>query len=246
LPYTRSTAHRAGWQWRIPLQHRIGNGHVFCSQFVSEDEAAATLLSNLDGKPLADPRLIKFNTGMRKKAWNKNVIAIGLSSGFLEPLESTSIHLIQAAVAQLIDFFPDQGFSQLDIDTYNAQSRFQFERIRDFIILHYHANQRTDSEFWKACANMAVPDSLKEKIALYQTHGRIFRFNEELFSQVGWLQVMEGQNLKPAHYNPLVDLQDEGSIQEYLESVRTVIAKCVDFMPDHAEYIAKHCAAPTM
>jgi tryptophan halogenase len=246
LPYTRSTAHRAGWQWRIPLQHRIGNGHVFCSQFVSEDEAAATLLSNLDGKPLADPRLIKFNTGMRKKAWNKNVIAIGLSSGFLEPLESTSIHLIQAAVAQLIDFFPDQGFSQLDIDTYNAQSRFQFERIRDFIILHYHANQRTDSEFWKACAHMAVPESLKEKIALYQTHGRIFRFNEELFSQVGWLQVMEGQNLKPAHYNPLVDLQDEGSIQEYLESVRNVIAKCVDFMPDHAEYIARNCAAPAM
>jgi hypothetical protein len=206
---------------------------------VSEDEAAATLLSNLDGKPLADPRLIKFNTGMRKKAWNKNVIAVGLSSGFLEPLESTSIHLIQAAVAQLIEFFPDKGFSQLDIDTYNAQSRFQFERIRDFIILHYHVNQRTDSEFWKACAHMAIPESLQEKIALYQTHGRIFRFNEELFSQVGWLQVMEGQNLKPSRYNPLVDLQEEGSIQEYLESVRNVIAKCVDFMPDHADYIAK-------
>jgi tryptophan halogenase len=183
---------------------------------------------------------------MRKKAWNKNVIAVGLSSGFLEPLESTSIHLIQAAVAQLIEFFPDKGFSQLDIDTYNAQSRFQFERIRDFIILHYHVNQRTDSEFWKACANMAVPDSLKEKIALFQTHGRIFRFNEELFSQVGWLQVMEGQNLKPARYNPLVDLQDEGGIQEYLESVRNVIAKCVDFMPTHAEYIAKNCAAKPM
>ena len=149
-------------------------------------------------------------------------------------------------MAQLIDFFPDQGFSQLDIDTYNAQSRFQYERIRDFIILHYHVNQRTDSEFWKACANMQVPDSLQEKIALYQTHGRIFRFNEELFSQVAWLQVMEGQNLKPTHYNPLVDLQEEGSIQEYLDSVRSVIDKCVQFMPDHADYIAKNCAAPAM
>ncbi len=246
LPYTRSTAHRAGWQWRIPLQHRIGNGHVFCSQFISEDEAAATLLSNLDGKVLADPRLIKFKTGMRKKAWNKNVIAIGLSSGFLEPLESTSIHLIQAAVAQLIEFFPDQAFSQIDIDTYNAQSRFQYERIRDFIILHYHANQRTDSEFWKACAHMAIPETLQEKLALFQSHGRIIRFNDELFSQVGWLQVMEGQNIKPAKYNPLVDLQDEAATQAYLESVRDVIAKCVAFMPDHAQYIAQNCAAPPM
>jgi len=246
LPYTRSTAHRAGWQWRIPLQNRIGNGHVFCSQFVSEDEAAATLLSNLDGRPLADPRLIKFNTGMRKKVWNKNVVAVGLSSGFLEPLESTSIHLIQAAVSQLIEFFPDQGFSEIDVETYNQQSRFQFERIRDFIILHYHANQRTDSEFWKACAHMAVPQSLQEKIALFESHGRIFRFNDELFSQVGWLQVMQGQNLKPRHYNPLVDLQPQESIHEYLESVRTVIAKCVEVMPDHAAYIVKHCAAPAM
>jgi len=243
-PYTRSTAHRAGWQWRIPLQHRTGNGHVFCSNAISEDEAAATLLANLDGKPLADPRLIKFVTGMRRKTWNKNVIAIGLASGFLEPLESTSIHLIQATIQRLIDYFPDQGFSQTDIDEFNRQNRFEYESIRDFIILHYHANQRTDSEFWKACAAMAVPESLQRKMALYQSRGRIVRFNNELFSEVGWLQVMEGQNLATQGYNPLADLLPEGDTADYLESVRGVIAKCVDVMPDHAAYIQQHCAAP--
>jgi tryptophan halogenase len=243
-PYTRSTAHRAGWQWRIPLQHRTGNGHVFCSNAISEDEAAATLLANLDGKPLADPRLIKFVTGMRRKTWNKNVIAIGLASGFLEPLESTSIHLIQATIQRLIDYFPDQGFSQTDIDEFNRQNRFEYESIRDFIILHYHANQRTDSEFWKACAAMAVPESLQRKMALYQSRGRIVRLNNELFSEVGWLQVMEGQNLPTQGYNPLADLLPEADTADYLESVRGVIAKCVDVMPDHAAYIQQHCAAP--
>jgi len=245
-PYTRSTAHRAGWQWRIPLQHRTGNGHVFCSSRVSEDEAASTLLANLDGKPLAEPRLIKFTTGMRKKAWNKNVVAIGLASGFLEPLESTSIHLIQAAVSQLIDFFPDEGFSATDVDEYNRYSRFHYERIRDFIILHYHLNQRDDSDFWKDCAHMEVPQTLVEKMRLYRARGRIIRFDTELFSEVGWLQVMQGQNLPVQGYNPLVDLQDEAATIEYLESVRNVIGKCVDVMPDHAAYIARHCAAPKM
>jgi tryptophan halogenase len=243
-PYTRSTAHRAGWQWRIPLQHRIGNGHVYCSKAMSDDEAATTLLANLDGKPLADPRLIKFTTGMRKKAWNRNVIAVGLAGGFLEPLESTSIHLVQAAVSQLIEFFPDTGFSAADIDEYNRQSRFHFERIRDFIILHYHANQREDSPFWKDCATMAVPQTLTEKLNLYRSRGRIVRFDNELFAEMGWLQVMQGQNLTTEGYNTLVDLQSEDATAEYLESVRTVIAKCVDVMPDHATYIARHCVAP--
>ena len=242
-PYTRSTAHRAGWQWRIPLQHRIGNGHVYCSSRISDDEATATLLANLDGKPLADPRLFKFTVGMRKKAWNRNVVAVGLAGGFLEPLESTSIHLVQAAVSQLIDFFPDQGFSSTDIDEYNRISRFHFERIRDFIILHYYQNQRTDSDFWKDCANMSIPDALAEKIKLYRSRGRIIRFDNELFAEVAWLQVMQGQNLHTQGYNPLVDLQSEHDTAEYLESVRNVIAKCVDVMPDHAAYIAKHCAA---
>ncbi len=243
LPYTRSTAHRAGWQWRIPLQHRIGNGHVFCSQFTSEDEAAATLLANLDGKALADPRLIKFTTGMRKQVWNKNVIAIGLASGFLEPLESTSIHLIQTAIARLINFFPTRAFNQVDIAEYNRQSRFEFERIRDFIILHYKLNQREEA-FWQQCANMEVPESLTHKMEMYRANGRLLRVEDELFAEVAWLQVMEGQNMPIEGYQALVDLQSEADTLEYLESVREVIAKCVKVMPDHAEYVARHCATP--
>ena len=243
LPYTRSTAHRAGWQWRIPLQHRIGNGHVYCSQYISDDEAAATLLANLDGQPLAEPRRIPFVTGMRKQGWNLNVVAIGLSSGFLEPLESTSIHLIQSAIQRLIDFFPDSGFNPVEIAEYNRQSRFEYERIRDFVILHYKVNQRTDSEFWKACAAMPVPDSLAHKIALYQARGRVLRIDEELFTEPSWLQVMEGQNLDCERHHPLADLQDDEATADYLESVRQVIAKCVDVMPTHEAYIARHCAA---
>ncbi|MFZ6815469.1 tryptophan halogenase family protein [Undibacterium sp. Rencai35W] len=242
-PYTRSTAHKAGWQWRIPLQHRIGNGHVYCSQFTSDDEAAATLLANLDGKPLAEPRMLKFNTGMRKQSWNRNVVAIGLSSGFLEPLESTSIHLIQSSISRLIDFFPNQGFNPTEISEYNRQSRFEYERIRDFVILHYKLNQRDDANFWKACAEMAIPDTLAHKMDLFKTSGRLLRIDNELFAEVGWLQVLEGQNLKADSYHSLVDLQSEADIIEYMESVREVIAKCVDVMPDHAAYIAHHCAA---
>lgn len=243
LPYTRSTAHRAGWQWRIPLQHRIGNGHVYCSQFVSDDEAASTLLANLDGKPLAEPRRFKFVPGMRKQCWNRNVVAIGLASGFVEPLESTAIHLVQSAVARLIDFFPDRGFNQIDIDEYNRKSRFEYERIRDFIILHYKLNQRDDSKFWQHCAQMPIPDTLSHKMDLYRSHGRLLRLDDELFAEVAWLQVMQGQNLLPERYHPLADLQSEADTVEYLESVRGVIAKCVEVMPDHAAYIAKNCAA---
>ena len=242
-PYTRSTAHRAGWQWRIPLQHRIGNGHVYCSAHVSDDEAAATLLANLDGRPLADPRPIRFATGMRRKLWNANVVAVGLASGFLEPLESTSIHLIQSTIQQLIDFFPSRAFRQTDIDAFNRRARFQFERIRDFIILHYHLNQRSDAPFWQACAHMAIPDTLAEKIALYRSSGRTLRVDNELFTEVAWLQVMEGQNLEAESYHPLADLIDPDQTQAYLDSVREVIAKCVQTMPTHAEFIAQHCAA---
>ncbi|MBQ5964836.1 tryptophan halogenase family protein [Massilia sp. ZL223] len=245
-PYTRSTAHTAGWQWRIPLQHRTGNGHVYCSRFISDDEAAATLLANLDGKALADPRLIKFQTGMRKLAWNRNVVALGLASGFLEPLESTSIHLIQSGIQRLIDFFPDRGWSAVDRDEYNRQSRFDYERIRDFIILHYHLNQRTDAPYWIECANMAIPDTLRHKMDMYRSHGRVVRVDNELFSEVGWVQVFEGQNMPLDRYHPLVDTQSEEDIAEYLESVRDVIAKCVGVMPTHDEYIRKMCAAKKM
>jgi tryptophan 7-halogenase len=245
-PYTRATAHQSGWQWRIPLQSRTGNGHVYCSQYISDDEAAAVLLSNLDGKPLADPRPIRFKTGMRKKAWNKNVVAIGLSSGFLEPIESTSIHMIQGAVQALLDFFPDRGFTQRDIDTFNENSRFHYERIRDFIILHYKLNQRDDSTFWQACANMEIPATLREKMELYRTHGRIQRFNGELFTEVAWAQVFTGQNLHPESYHPLVDVQDEAAIHDYLESVAHVVRECVKVMPDHREYVKQYCPSDVM
>ena len=245
-PYTRSTAHKSGWQWRIPLQHRTGNGHVYCSRFISDDEAAATLLANLDGRALAEPRLIRFQTGMRKLAWNRNVVALGLASGFLEPLESTSIHLIQSGIQRLLDFFPDRGWSAIDRDEYNRQSRFDYERIRDFIILHYHLNQRTDSAYWKECANMAIPDTLRHKMAMYRSHGRVVRVDNELFSEVGWIQVFEGQNMPIEGYHPLADAQADEDIAEYLESVRDVIAKCVDVMPSHNDYIARMCAARKM
>jgi tryptophan 7-halogenase len=245
LPYTRSTAHRAGWQWRIPLQHRIGNGHVFCSKYISEDEATAVLMANLDGRPLAEPRTLRFVTGMRKLAWNRNVVAMGLASGFMEPLESTSIHLVQTAISRLLSFFPNRRFSQTDIDEYNRQSRFEFERIRDFLILHYHLNAREDSPFWTDCREMDIPDTLRRKMDLYRTHGRIFRENMELFSEVAWLQVMHGQGLRAQCYHPLADLIDERETHEYLESVRTVIRKCADVMPGHAAFIAKNAAAPS-
>ncbi len=245
-PYTRSTAHRAGWQWRIPLQHRIGNGHVYCSQHVSDDEATAVLLSNLDGVPLAEPRPLKFVTGKRNKTWNRNVVAVGLSGGFLEPLESTSIHLIQTAIGKLISLFPSAGFSQPDVDEFNAQMDFEFTRIRDFIILHYHLNQRTDSPFWQQCREMEVPESLNKRMALYRSHGRIFREASELFTEVGWLQVMHGQGLRPEGYNALVDVYSEEQIREFLGGIEEVIGKCVDVMPRHADYIAQHCAAPRM
>jgi tryptophan halogenase len=245
-PYTRATAHKFGWQWRIPLQHRTGNGHVYSSRFMSDDEAASTLLANLDGKPLAEPRLIKFQTGMRKLAWNRNVVAVGLAGGFLEPIESTSIHLIQSTIQRLIDFFPDRGFSPADRDEFNRQSRFEYERIRDFIILHYHLNQRTDSPYWLECANMAIPETLRRKMDLYRTHGRVVRVDNELFAEVGWIQVFEGQNMPIDGYHPLADAQSEGDIAEYLDGIRGVIAKCVDVMPSHDEYIAKMCAAKKM
>jgi tryptophan halogenase len=243
-PYTRATARQAGWQWRIPLQNRIGNGHVYCSGHISDDEAAAVLLANLDGKALADPRVIKFTTGMRKRAWNGNVVALGLAGGFLEPLESTSIHMVQSGIQRLIDFFPDKGFSAADVAEYNRQSRFEYERIRDFIILHYKANQRDDAPFWQACAAMAIPETLEHKLALFRSRGRIVRVDNELFAETGWFQVLEGQNVKPEGFHPLAGLQSEADSLAYLESVRAVIGKCVEVMPDHAAYIARHCAAP--
>lgn len=242
LPYTRSTAHSAGWQWRIPLQHRIGNGHVFSSRFMDESAAQSILLNNLDGKPLAEPKLLRFTTGKRKQFWYKNCIALGLASGFMEPLESTSIHLVQSAIARLLSLFPDRNFAREDIDEYNRQTHFEMDRIRDFLILHYCATERDDSEFWNYCRTMDIPDSLAQKIDQFRANGRIVRANSELFNELSWMEVMLGQGIVPRSYHPLVDAMSEEQFSGRMREIQSVMQNSVAAMPSHREFIRRHCA----
>ncbi|MEW9625392.1 tryptophan halogenase family protein [Rhodanobacter geophilus] len=245
-PYTRSTARPAGWQWRIPLQHRTGNGHVYCSKYMSDDEAAAELLANLDGAPLGEPRLLRFTTGARKQAWNRNVVALGLAGGFLEPLESTSIYMIQSGIARLLDMFPQRDFSPVLTDRYNARARFEYERIRDFLILHYHATERDDTPFWNYCRTMPVPGQLDEYIRLFRDSGRFYRDGEEMFATPSWVQVMLGQRIMPRGYHPLVDQMPEQDLAGFMASVSQVVNACVEAMPMHQAFIDKVCPAPAM
>jgi len=243
-PYTRSTARTAGWQWRIPLQHRTGNGHVYSSRYIDDDAAERVLLDNLDGAPRANPLRLRFTTGKRRKTWNKNCVAVGLASGFMEPLESTSLHLIQSAVIRMVRLLPDAGFDQAGIDEFNRQTDFEYERIRDFIILHYKATERDDTPFWDYCRTMEVPATLQRKIDLFAANGRIFREDEELFAEESWIQVFLGQGIVPRGYDPLVDIKSDAQVAQYLGNIEAVIAKCVKVMPAHADFVAKTCPAP--
>jgi tryptophan halogenase len=239
--YTLVTAREAGWQWRIPLQHRTGNGHVYCSAFTSDEKARETLLSTLEGKPLADPLPLRFTTGRRNKAWNKNCVALGLASGFLEPLESTSIHLIQRGIAMLLKFLPDRNFESADIDRYNKIFEFEFGRVRDFLLLHYTHTERQGA-FWEHCRNIPLTDSLQEKIDLFKSHGRILREDTELFPAQSWLYVMIGQAIRPRGYEPTVDTLGDIAILNNLNDIRAVVKRCVDAMPSHQDFIDRNCA----
>jgi tryptophan halogenase len=239
VPLTRSIARKAGWQWRIPLQHRIGNGYVFNSGRISEDEVAATVLANLDGEAMAEPRTIRFKTGRRTKTWVRNVVAIGLSSGFIEPLESTSIHLIQTAITRLVDLLPAGEIRDATRDDYNDRTAFEMERIRDFIILHYHSNQREGEPFWDGLRAMQVPEPLQHKIDLFRSTARVVPSFDELFDTRAWIHVMIGQNIIPESYHPVADMLPEARLREFLDGLERAHLQEVARMPDHGAFVAK-------
>lgn len=241
IPYTRATAHEAGWQWRIPLQHRTGNGHVYCSSYMDADKATDILVDNLDGKPIADPNHLRFTTGRRKKFWNKNVIALGLAAGFMEPLESTSLHLVQTGLARIMSHFPNRGFVQADIDSFNERTNLEYERVRDFLVLHYSVTERDDSEFWRYCQNIERPASLEQRIGQFAGNGRILSANNDLFGTASWLAVMYGQGITPQYYDPVTDKAPAEKVNDVMEQIYSAISNGADAMPTHNEFIVQHC-----
>lgn len=241
IPYTRSIARESGWQWRIPLQHRVGNGLVFSSEHWSDDEAIDILRNNIEGEPLTEPRVLKFQAGQRHKHWHKNCVAVGLSSGFIEPLESTSIHLIQRSMIRLMQLFPYAGIRQPDIDEFNNQMREEIEHIRDFIILHYHVTDRNDSAFWNHCRTMDIPDSLKHRIELFKQTGRVFKVPGELFGENSWIQVMLGQGLMPEQYHPIVNMMSDDELKQFLTGINKSAYQLVGQLPEHQRFIDHYC-----
>lgn len=243
LPYTRSTARSAGWQWRIPLQHRMGNGHVFSSGFISDDDARTELLQNLEGKPLAEPRLLRFTTGRRKQSWNKNVVSLGLASGFMEPLESTSIHMVQTALFRLLSLLPAHAHDAPAVAEYNRLTQLEYEQIRDFLILHYKATERDDSPFWNYCRTMAIPETLQHKIDLFRSRGRVARFDDQLFIEPSWVAVFMAQGIMPEAYDPLAGVQDLAAVRKRLSQMRKDVLEAVSALPTHQEFIDHYCRA---
>jgi tryptophan 7-halogenase len=242
-PYTRAIAHEAGWRWRIPLQHRVGNGLVYCSQHMSDEQATEKLLREVEGKTIVQPRVIRFRTGRRRNAWNKNVIAVGLANGFVEPLESTSIHMIMTSMTRLIYLFPFPAVTQATIDQYNEESRYEQERVRDFIVLHYCATQRDDSPLWKYCSSMPLPDTLAQKIEMFRRGAQIWLRDSELFRIDSWLHVMLYQGIRPEHYHYLATAMSDKDLVRFLENIRTTINKAVDQMPTHQEFVDRYARA---
>ena len=242
-PFTRSTARSAGWQWRIPLQHRMGNGIVYSSVHLDKADAEALLLANLEGEALAEPRHLGFVAGRRRLAWNGNVVSLGLSGGFVEPLESTSIHLIQSGIAKLLALFPDRRFDPVERNEYNRQMKEVFEDARDFVILHYKAVRRTDSDFWNGCRTMDVPDSLKRKIELWRSKGRVFREGHELFGTASWVAVLLGQGIVPTEPEPAAGAIDVTMAADALDKMRLSYQRMAEHMPAHADFVAQTCPA---
>lgn len=242
-PYTKAIAHPFGWQWRIPLQHRTGNGLVYCNDFVSDEEAARTLKENLVTRALSEPRKLRFVTGKRKRTWNKNCLAVGLSSGFMEPLESTSIHLIQSTIFKFFSLFPRRDGFRAEMNYFNDSMDKEMRSIRDFLILHYKATERDDSEFWNYCRNMEVPNSLHEKLELYKSGSWLVRNRQELFAESSWLAVLNGQHVQARGYSPLVDVIPFTEVEEFLRDNREVIQKSVSAIPGHETFIQRHCGA---
>jgi tryptophan halogenase len=242
-PYTRATALEAGWSWRIPLQHRVGNGYVYSSAFLPDDQAVERLLGRLEGPARAEPRMLRFTTGRRRRQWLGNCVAIGLSSGFLEPLESTSIHLIQAAITTLVELFPDRAFDPADAEEFNRVMDLEYDRIRDFLVLHYKATRRDDTPFWDHCRTMAVPDSLTEKMALFRERGVVARYRDGLFLEPSWLAVYFGQGIEPDTWDPLSDRAPDGALADALETLRTSIQRAAAAMPSHDAFVRACCAS---
>jgi tryptophan halogenase len=243
MPYTDVTAESAGWRWKIPLQHRDGNGHVFSSRYIDENDAGEALVRNVEGKLLHEPRLLRFTPGRRLKAWNKNCVALGLASGFLEPLESTSIALIETGIEKLRQLFPDRDFDPAVVDEFNDWSRREMERTRDFIILHYKLNQRGDSAFWREAAGMEVPDSLRHKMQLWRARGHFVRYRWEMFQPASWLAIYAGFDCLPQQWDGAVDAIDLEQLARALEEMRRGVRQAVDSAPSHQSFLDQYARA---